>query len=161
MTPPHCVLAMLMSVHLVGLVVLVAALAIATATGLWHRRRDGRLMVRGDRDGRDHVATLVTSQDIGTPLGPRATLLQFSTSFCQPCRATRSLLADIARGLDGVVHTELDAETHMDLVRRLDVMRTPTVFVLDSEGHVLQRASGTPRRTELTAALVALEGRPA
>ena len=31
--------------------------------------------------------------------------------------------------VDGVAHVEVDAESHLDLVRRLDVVRTPTVLV--------------------------------
>ena len=66
----------------------------------------------------------------GTPwaaeLGERATLLQFSSAFCAPCRATRRVLDDVSSSLPGVVHLEVDAEHHLDVVRRLGIMRTPT-----------------------------------
>ena len=55
--------------------------------------------------------------------------------------------------LEGVTHVEIDAEAHLDLVRRLKVLRTPTVLVLDSSGHVVQRASGAPRKADVIAAL--------
>ena len=54
-----------------------------------------------------------------TELGERATLLQFSSAFCAPCRATRRTLAEVAAMVPGVTHVEVDAEHHLDLVRRL------------------------------------------
>lgn len=53
----------------------------------------------------------------------------------------------------GVVHVDIDAESHLDLVRRLGVLRTPTVFVLDRHGIVVRRATGAPRRVDVIAAL--------
>jgi hypothetical protein len=55
--------------------------------------------------------------------------------------------------VDGVAHVEIDAESHLDLVRRLDIMRTPTVLILDRGGRVVQRASGAPRKVDVLAAL--------
>ena len=55
--------------------------------------------------------------------------------------------------VDGVAHVEIDAESHLDLVRRLDIMRTPTVFILDAAGRIVQRASGAPRKADVLAAL--------
>jgi thioredoxin-related protein len=58
----------------------------------------------------------------------------------------------------GVRHVEIDAESHLDLVRRLDVRRTPTVLVLDGQGRVVRRASGQPRPADVIAALGAAVG---
>lgn len=91
--------------------------------------------------------------DLGGPLGDRATLVQFSTVFCAPCRATRRVLADVASVVPGVVHVEIDAESRLDLVRRLDVLRTPTVLVLDGRGRVVRRAVGAPRKADVLAVL--------
>ena len=85
--------------------------------------------------------------------GERATLLQFSSAFCAPCRATRRILADVAATVPGVTHVEIDAEEHLDLVRRLGVLRTPTTLVLDAAGHEITRASGAPRPAQVLAAL--------
>lgn len=95
----------------------------------------------------------VSAADLGTALGRRATLLQFSTAFCAPCRATRVILADVARTVDGVAHVEIDAESRLDLVRRLGVLRTPTVLVLDATGRIASRAAGRPRKVDVIAAL--------
>ncbi|MFD9904357.1 TlpA family protein disulfide reductase [Streptomyces sp. NPDC059063] len=91
--------------------------------------------------------------DLGAPLGERATLVQFSSAFCQPCRATRRVLADVAAMVPGVAHVEIDAEGALDLVRDLRVLKTPTVLVLDAEGHVVRRAAGQPRKADVIAAL--------
>ncbi len=79
--------------------------------------------------------------------------MQFSSAFCAPCRATRRILAEVADVVPGVTHVEIDAESHLDLVRRLDVMRTPTTLVLDAVGRVTNRASGQPRKEQVLAAL--------
>jgi thiol-disulfide isomerase/thioredoxin len=85
--------------------------------------------------------------------GDRATLLQFSSAFCAPCRTTRRTLAEVADVVPGVTHVEVDAERHLDLVRALGVLRTPTTLVLDGDGRELTRASGAPRRTQVLGAL--------
>lgn len=91
--------------------------------------------------------------DLGAALGARATLVQFSTAFCQPCRATRRTLAEVAAMVEGVAHVEIDAEASLGLVRRLGVRATPTVLVLDAGGRIVTRAAGAPRRADVIAAL--------
>jgi thiol-disulfide isomerase/thioredoxin len=100
----------------------------------------------------------LTPGDLGAALGPRATLVQFSTAFCRPCAATRHVLARVAAMVDGVAHIEVDAESHLDLVRRLGVASTPTVLVLDAGGRVVRRAAGLPRTADVVAALGAAVG---
>lgn len=137
-----------------GLLAVAAALVAASAVGLWLRRSGRRLARRSARDRSD--AVVLDAADLGADLGARATLVQFSTAFCQPCRATRRILDDVSRQVDGVQHVEIDAESHLDLVRRLDVRRTPTVLVLDPAGRVVRRASGQPRPVDVIAALGAV-----
>ncbi|MEU6476960.1 thioredoxin family protein [Streptomyces sp. NPDC047017] len=86
-------------------------------------------------------------------LGERATLVQFSTAFCAPCRATRRVLDEVAAMVPGVIHVEIDAEDRLALVRELDVRKTPTVLVLDAGGRIVRRATGQPRRADVIAAL--------
>jgi thiol-disulfide isomerase/thioredoxin len=132
-----------------GLIVCAIALAAALAIGFGWRRQNGRL--RGS--GAGPPARAVSATELGQPLGPRATLLQFSSAFCAPCRATRQVLAEVAGTTDGVAHVEIDAESRLDLVRRLDVRKTPTVFVLGPDGQVARQASGQPRKADVIAAL--------
>ena len=83
----------------------------------------------------------------------RATLLQFSSAFCAPCRAVRRVSAEVAGMVPGVQHVEVDAESHLDAVRELGIWRTPTLLVLDADGRVTKRATGVPTKPHLIAAL--------
>lgn len=140
-----------------GLIVVFAVLAAASAFGLWRRRVDGRL--RDVRTATTSPTTttqpdaFLTPQQLGGELGSRATLVQFSSAFCQPCRATRVILADVAGQAEGVAHLEIDAESHLDLVRELGIMRTPTTLILDGDGRIAARASGVPRKHQVLAAI--------
>ncbi|MFF2523095.1 TlpA family protein disulfide reductase [Streptomyces liangshanensis] len=131
-----------------GLIVCAAVLAVASAFGVWHRRGDGRLTMRG-RDGEKRLG----EAELGEGLGERATLVQFSSAFCAPCRATRRTLAEIAGMVDGVTHVEIDAEERLELVRELGILKTPTVLVLDAGGRIVRRAAGQPRKADVIAAL--------
>ena len=139
-----------------GLAAIVAALAAASVLGLWLRRSArslGRPTPAGADPDRGDARVVLGPEDLGAELGERATLVQFSTAFCQPCRATRRVLADVSASVPGVAHVEVDAESQLELVRRLDVRRTPTVLVLDASGRVVRRASGQPRPAGVIAAL--------
>ena len=151
-----------------GTWVLVVAVVGALAFGLFRAFTDGRFRgthrVHGlsSSEPRPSVAEPVEepareSVLDGTPwaddLGERATLLQFSSAFCAPCRATRRILHDVSSTLPGVVHLEVDAEHHLDVVRRLGIMRTPTTLVLDEYGHEVTRATGAPTKQQVMAAL--------
>ncbi|GAA2480288.1 thioredoxin family protein [Actinocorallia cavernae] len=91
--------------------------------------------------------------ELGGALGERATLVQFSSAFCAPCRATRRVLDEVAAMVPGVAHIEIDAEARLDLVRALGILKTPTVLVLDAHGREVRRAAGQPRRADVIAAL--------
>ncbi|WP_110944464.1 thioredoxin family protein [Streptomyces niger] len=117
-----------------------------------HRCGDGRPKVAAQAAGEQGPERL-TAERIGAGLGERATLVQFSSAFCQPCRATRRTLEDVAAMVPGVAHVEIDAEAHLDLVRELRIVSTPTVLVLDAAGTVVRRAAGQPRKVDVIAAL--------
>lgn len=134
--------------EMTGLVVCVVVLALSSVYGVLHRRRSGRVRVRG-RDG----GKLLGAAELGEGLGERATLVQFSSAFCAPCRATRRVLTEVAEMVPGVSHVEIDAEDRLDLVRELDILKTPTVLVLDAAGRIVRRATGQPRKADVIAAL--------
>jgi thiol-disulfide isomerase/thioredoxin len=172
---------------MVGAVVAVVVLLVATVLGLVRRRRDGVLRpvaaraapaapaaraaraapadTAGDdvgavRDGGASAAAgdvaaaaALGRAELDAELGTRATLVQFSTAFCAPCRATKRILGEVADMVDGVAHVEIDAADHLDLVRRLGIVRTPTVLVLDATGRVVRKAVGQPRKADVIAAL--------
>ena len=136
-----------------GLIASACALLAATAFGLGWRTRNGRVRAAAPDGATTSVPDGLNPDDIGIPLGSRATLVQFSSAFCAPCRATRRILGDVAGMTDGVAHVEIDAESRLDLVRRLDVRRTPTTFVLGPDGRISHRASGQPRKADVIAVL--------
>jgi thiol-disulfide isomerase/thioredoxin len=86
------------------------------------------------------------------------TVVQFSTAFCGPCRATRARLDQLQRTRPGLAVVHVDAESHLEAVRALDVRRTPTLLYLDRAGAVLGRSSGAPRPAELAALVEAHTG---
>ncbi len=144
-----------------NLVVLLVALAAATATGFAVNRYTGHFRGAVGPDDERSAETrearperaVVPATDVPGTLGETATLLQFSSAFCAPCRATRRILGEVAEMVPGVTHVEVDAEHHLDLVRRLGVRRTPTTFVLDAHGGIVTRASGAPTKPAVIAAV--------
>ena len=134
-----------------GVTAAVGALAAASAFGLWRKRTDGA--VRSTAASADQL----TADDLGIDLDPRATLVQFSSKVCQYCGPTRRVLTEIA-DRHTVAYLDIDAEERLDLARRLSVLRTPTVLLLDGKGRITHRVSGPPRRAELVAAVGELVG---
>ena len=134
-----------------SLLVIAIVLAIATAYGFWHRAREGRFKRRKNK------AHQLTPAELGSPLGSRVTLVQFSSAFCTPCRATRALLEQMTADMHDVSHLHIDAESHLDLVNKLNIISTPTTLVLDSKGFEVGRAVGAPKRDEVIAALAAVK----
>jgi thiol-disulfide isomerase/thioredoxin len=126
-------------------------LALASIYGLWYQAKSGKIK------GSKAKSPFLSIEDIGSELGTRVTLLQFSSAFCTQCRATRVLLADISLGLDGVKHIDIDAEDNLELVRRLDIRTTPTTLLLDKYGIEVGRAVGAPKRGEVLASLEAIK----
>ncbi len=134
------------------------ALALTALAAWGQRRRDGA--VRGVDDARERTTTAVL-EGLGVRPGEAdLTVVQFSTAFCGPCRATRARLQQLQATRPGLAHVDVDAESHLDAVRELDVRRTPTLFYLDRAGTLLGRSSGAPRPDELIA-LVEAHVRPA
>jgi thiol-disulfide isomerase/thioredoxin len=141
-----------------GVVVLVVALLVASAYGVVRQRRSGRMRPASGSSRRRVPGADVLGADVlgADALGERVTLVQFSSAFCRPCVATRHLLGDVAGKVPGVRHVEVDAESHLELVRRLNIASTPTTLLLDRAGVVRNRAVGVPRRDEVLAAIDAI-----
>jgi thiol-disulfide isomerase/thioredoxin len=142
-----------------GQLVLLVALVAALGFGSWRLISDGRFQgthkVHGapETDVHDDRINVWALVDTDVALGTSATLLQFSSAFCVPCRATRRILTDVAAVVPGVRHLDVDAEHHLELVRELGIMRTPTTLILDKHGREVRRAVGAPRKEDVFAAL--------
>ncbi|GAA2058797.1 hypothetical protein GCM10009839_81000 [Catenulispora yoronensis] len=153
---------------LTGVLAAVGVLTAASAFGLWRKRTDGAVRTvapigsgAGTDTGTDAGTGAGThrlgADDLGIALDTRATLVQFSSKVCQYCGPTRRVLTELA-DRHAVTYLDIDAEERLDLARRLTVLRTPTVLVLDGEGRITHRVSGPPRRDELAAAVGELVG---
>lgn len=132
-----------------GSIILIASLILASIFGIYRAVTDGHVKQKQE----EHIWA---NHNCNIELGDQATLLQFSSSFCQPCRATKVLLSDIAAKNPGVNHVEINAEEHLPLVRELGITRTPTTLILDKNGTIRGKASGLPKRSEVTESLSAL-----
>lgn len=143
---------------------LVVALVLATGFGVWRLLTDGTFRgthrVKGveEQPEDEGPRSVLADSDIEHVLGERATLVQFSSAFCAPCRATRRVLSEVARVVPGVEYVEIDAEQHLELVRRLGVSRTPTTLVLDVDGLEVKRATGAPTKQDVLHALSKVVG---
>ena len=141
----------------IGATVLVVALAATAVAAWWLRTRNGTVRTVEDRDGTPQAAL----RRLGAvPEQADLTVVQFSTAFCGPCRATKARLQQLQATRPGLAVVQVDAESHLDEVRELDVRRTPTLFYLDRSGVLLGRSSGAPRPDELTALVDAHTGVP-
>jgi thiol-disulfide isomerase/thioredoxin len=116
----------------------------ATLLGLWHRATQGRARTISD--------ARIVSID-GVALGGRATLLQFSTEVCAPCKSTARVLDDLAARTEDVAHVDLDVTHRPELASRYRVLQTPTTLILDADGAVRARIGGAVRRDVVVAEL--------
>jgi len=136
-----------------GLIALLTALVVATGFALYRRRVDGRFRTAPTEP--EATADRLTEDDLGAPLGPSATVVQFSSEFCAPCRAAERIITETVADLDGVHYLDIDSEQKLELVRRLNILRTPTVVVTDSTGRILARTAGVPTKQSLQSVLLA------
>ena len=126
-------------------------LALAIAFGVWYTRSRGEFRKKKTVNGPKLDAAV-----IGVELGSRVTMVQFSSAFCSPCRATKALLEDMVKTMPDVRYAHIDAESHLELVRKIDIRSTPTTLFLNSDGIEVGRAMGTPKRSQVLAAVNAI-----
>ena len=126
-------------------------LALAIAFGVWYTRSRGEFRRKKTVNGPKLDASV-----IGVELGSRVTMVQFSSAFCSPCRATKALLEDMVKTMPDVRYAHIDAESHLELVRQLDIRSTPTTLFLNAAGVEVGRAMGTPKRSQVMAAIDAI-----
>jgi len=98
----------------------------------------------------------ISEGEFGGKYGSRLTILQFSTTFCSECRTAKAIVKDIVKDSKDITYIEVDAESNLDLVRRVDIRSTPTTILLDSKGFEIARAKGAPKRDQLIKAIKAI-----
>ena len=98
----------------------------------------------------------ISEGEFGEKYGSRLTILQFSTTFCSECRTAKAMVKDVVKDSKDITYVEVDAESNLDLVRRVDIRSTPTTIFLDSKGFEIARAKGAPKRDQLIKAIKAI-----
>jgi thiol-disulfide isomerase/thioredoxin len=127
---------------------LVLILLISTVIGLLYRRRNGVIT----KKRRLHIS----EAEFAGRYGSRVTILQFSTTFCSQCRAAKSLISDVVKDQSDISYLEIDAESNLALVRKVNVRSTPTTIFLDRAGFEIARATGAPKRDQLLKVIASL-----
>ena len=124
---------------------LLILLVLATGIGYRMKATQGRIKRK--------AGLQISAAEIGTSFGARATVIQFSTTFCSSCRAAKVLISDVVSKQSDIKYVEIDAESNLELVRKLDIRSTPTTIFVDKKGIEIARAIGAPKRDQITAAI--------
>ena len=135
---------------LARLALVAAVLAAVAVVGWWWRRRDGRLRT-ADTD--DQAAPAFDQQqldEVGLTIdGGAAGALLLSSPTCASCVQVQRILTEVVDQRPDFTWVSVDAGEHLDLARQHHVLRVPTLFVIDAQGHLLARTSGIPARHEV------------
>ena len=131
-----------------NIVLLVSVFFVSLILGLWHHNKNG--VIRKKR--RLHIS----QDEFDGRYGSRATILIFSTTFCTQCRAAKSLISEVIKNQTDISYVEVDAESNLELVRRVGIRSTPTTLFLDRAGFEIARATGAPKRDQLIKVISAL-----
>ena len=131
-----------------SLLLLVFVLISASGIGIYYQRRNG-VIKRKKR-------LRLSPSELGSGYGDRATIVQFSTTFCSSCRAAKALIKDVVKDQSDIKYLEIDAESNLELVRRVDIKSTPTTLFLDKDGFEIARATGAPKRDQLIKVVASL-----
>ena len=131
-----------------SLLPLLLLISLTTVIGLTLRAKKG-VIKKGSR-------LKISEGEFGGKYGSRLTILQFSTTFCSECRTAKSIVKDVVKDSKDITYVEVDAESNLDLVRRVDIRSTPATIFLDSKGFEVARAKGAPKRDQLIKAIKAI-----
>jgi len=131
-----------------NILILISVLLISFFIGLFMKSRLGKV--------RRKLRHQIFESELGNKYGKRATVVQFSTTFCSECRAAKGLISDVTSTLSDISYVEIDAESNLELVRKVDIRSTPTTIFLDKAGFEIARATGAPKRDQLIKVITSL-----
>jgi len=131
-----------------SLLPLILLISLTSVIGLLLRAKKG-VIKKGTR-------VKISEGEFDGKYGSRLTILQFSTTFCSECRTAKAIVKDVVKDSKDITYVEVDAESNLDLVRRVDIRSTPTTIFLDSKGFEIARAKGAPKRDQLIKAIKAI-----
>jgi thioredoxin 1 len=68
-------------------------------------------------------------------------LVQYTASWCGPCRQLSPRLANISNSYDNIAFVKIDVDENMELAQNLLIRSVPTVIIYDGE-EILNRSQG-------------------
>jgi hypothetical protein len=131
-----------------SLLPLLLLISLTSVIGLTLRAKKG-VIKKGSR-------LKISEGEFSGKYGSRLTILQFSTTFCSECRTAKAIVKDVVKDYKDITYVEVDAESNLDLVRRVDIRSTPTTIFLNNNGFEIARAKGAPKRDQLIKAIKAI-----
>ena len=131
-----------------SLLPLVLILALTAVVGFRYRVKKGVI--------KEKKGSQILESELGKKYGKRASVVIFSTTFCSECRAAKALISDVTSTLSDISYIEIDAESNLELVRKVDIRSTPTTLFLDRSGFEIARATGAPKRDQLIKVIASL-----
>jgi thiol-disulfide isomerase/thioredoxin len=123
-------------------------LALTAVVGFRYRVKKGVI--------KEKQGSQILESELGKKYGKRASVVIFSTTFCSECRAAKALISDVTSTLSDISYIEIDAESNLELVRKVDIRSTPTTLFLDKSGFEIARATGAPKRDQLIKVITSL-----
>lgn len=140
-----------MSPVVLRLLLVLLLLVVVTLVGLWWNRRDGR--VRRTDDDAPRVAAHHLDA-VGLDLADaEAGAVLLGSPTCTPCVAVERILGELSATRPDFRWVKVDAADHLELTEAHNVMRVPTLLVVDGERRLLARTSGVPDAADLAAVL--------
>ena len=131
-----------------SLLPLILILALTAVVGFRYRVKKGVI--------KEKKGSQILESELGNKYGKRATVVIFSTTFCSECRSAKALISDVTSTLSDISYIEIDAESNLELVRKVDIRSTPTTIFLDKAGFEIARATGAPKRDQLIKVITSL-----
>ena len=104
------------------------------------------------KDSQSEFNKLLQVEELGTV----GTLVQFSTAFCSSCRSNKLMLNELVKKYPGMKFKELDAESNLAAINKLNVTATPTVFLLNKTGKSVGKFSGPIKKDQAKLAVESL-----
>jgi thioredoxin-like negative regulator of GroEL len=129
-------------------IVLCAVLAV----GYLLQKNRGVFRKLNPKDSQSEFNKLLKVDELGTV----GTLVQFSTAFCSSCRSNKLMLNELVKKYPGMKFKELDAESNLAAINKLNVTATPTVFLLNETGKSVGKFSGPIKKEQAKLAVESL-----
>jgi thiol-disulfide isomerase/thioredoxin len=128
----------------------IGVLVLASAFGFYWRSQQGKLKAPAK------IHNFISKDEIGIDLAERVTIVQFSSAFCSPCKATAQIISTLIKDMDDVKFVQIKSEENLQMVEKYDIKSTPTVIFFNSHAMEVGRAVGIPTSQQVLASIAAV-----